>query len=112
MEMVPYLGRQQSREEDSDPKIDTARLLTIHYEDYANDNLNATAARLLEFLEQSPVSELRPFRRDLPLYEDHYAASDRRAIRDLVRHVATDETWRHIRHYFEEEDNTKQSAAQ
>jgi len=103
IEMVPYLGHHSQ----DGAKIDSARLLTIYYEDYANDQLNATAARILDFLEQSPVSELRPFRRDLPLYEDHYQSADRHAIRELVRHVATDETWKQIQHYFEEDNMSK-----
>jgi len=98
IEMMPYLG--QHSQNDDPNQATAARLLTIHYEDYANDQLNATAERIFDFLEQSPVSELRPFR-PLPLYEDHYMASDRRAIQELVRHVATDETWKQIQHYFE-----------
>ena len=87
IEMMPYLGN------------NNARLLTIHYEDYANQ-LDATADKIFDFLQQRPVNELRPFRH-LPLYEkDHFSAAHMRAITQLVRHVATDETWQQIQHYF------------
>ena len=91
IEMIPYLGNNNS-----------ARLLTIHYEDYAHQ-LDATASKIFEFLQQRPVSELLPFRH-LPLYEkDHFSAAQMRAITQLVRHVATDALWQQIQHYFRDD---------
>jgi len=101
--MIPQLGQSNTNN-----AATTARLLTIHYEDYAH-NLEATAQTLIvDFLRQEIVDELRPFRH-LPLYErDHFTASELQAIARLVRHVATPATWEQIARYFENDsDNNK-----
>lgn len=74
-------------------------MLNIHYEDYAN-NFNQTLVSLLDFL-QLPVAEtqFQSFR-SLPAYADHFTDRHRVAVKALIEHVASPETWKLIRHYF------------
>ncbi|KAL7537295.1 hypothetical protein ACHAWF_005723 [Thalassiosira exigua] len=75
-------------------------LLTVYYEDYMYQ-LNATANRIFDFLEQKPLLPLYHFRY-LPHYEvDHFTASQVSSIVKLIRHVATEPTWEQIQHYFQ-----------
>lgn len=74
-------------------------VLTVHYEDYAY-KFNQTLERLLNFVEQTAVGTLRPFR-DLPTYEDHYSAAEQRSVKELLKVVSTPRVWALIQHYFE-----------
>jgi len=103
IEMLSFLGH---RNEGIDQEEE---LLTIHYEDYAHQ-LNETADRLFDFLQQPPVNyTLRPFR-ELPKYEeDHFSADELKDVARLVQHVATPATWLQVRHYFGDfDDDTEQ----
>jgi hypothetical protein len=77
----------------------TLPVLILHYEDY-QDRHNETASRLLSFLELEMVApSLEPFR-PLPSYEGYYLPDQVEAIRDLLRHLASDELWEILRRYF------------
>ncbi|KAG7354070.1 sulfotransferase family protein [Nitzschia inconspicua] len=75
-------------------------LLTVYYEDYAS-NFNKTAMRILEFLELDLVGELREFtaRSD---YDGYFTDEQVKDIRDLIKDVASDKTWKEVKHYFGE----------
>jgi hypothetical protein len=78
---------------------ETVPALILHYEDY-QDWHNETASRLLSFLELEMVApSLEPFR-PLPSYEGYYQPDQVEAIRDLLRHLASDELWEILRRYF------------
>ena len=80
-------------------------VLTIHYEDYAYDQLEETATRLFRFLEQTPVEALKSFR-DLPSYSDHVSLQERVALHALVQNVASPATWELLQRYFEDSAST------
>jgi hypothetical protein len=74
-------------------------VLIIHYEDYAS-NLQETADQLLKFLELPLVAPIRPFR-ELPDYSDHFSRADIKAVKALVRNVASEHTYKLVERYFE-----------
>lgn len=81
-------------------------VLTVYYEEYSY-GLVTTAARIFEFLEQTPVDgNLRPFR-DLPPYLDHMRPKERKALRKWVREVASPATWKLLQRYFEDSASSK-----
>jgi hypothetical protein len=95
--MIPHLS--SHRRLADRPSTATIPVLVVHYEDY-HDRFNWSVTRLMDFVEQDVVSELRPFR-SLPTYEDHYSTDQLRAVRDLIRHLASSRLWRHLERYFQ-----------
>lgn len=95
LEILPQLG--DARRDTSD------KVMVVHYENYEH-KLNKTVDRIMEFLDQTVVRPLRPFRA-LPDYGDHYSTQDRVAAYELAKAVATPETWALIRHYFSAEQD-------
>lgn len=87
------------------PEARPVPVLTVLYEDYA-DNFNRTFEGIMNFLEL-PIAakQLRTFR-DLPTYADHFTAKQRQAVKALIQHVASEETWALIEHYFEDDATT------
>lgn len=84
----------------STPNVPT---LTLHYEDY-HAKLNATAGRVLDFLELPPrVLPYRAFR-ELPDYADHFTEAQRKAAWRLIEALATPWTWERIQRYRLEEN--------
>lgn len=77
--------------------LDTPTLV-LFYEDYETQ-LEAMAGRLFEFLNQTQVEALRPFRA-LPNYDDHFTNTQLEAIRQLTRAVANPSTWQLLQRYF------------
>ena len=75
-------------------------ILTVYYEDYSA-KFNATVDRILDFLELEHVGVLREFsaRSD---YGGYFTEEQERTIRDLVKSVATERTWKQVQHYFKE----------
>lgn len=74
-------------------------VLTVYYEDYSA-NFNATVARILGFLELEHVGVLREFsaRSD---YGGYFTQEQQNDIRDLVKSIASDKTWKQVKHYFD-----------
>lgn len=75
-------------------------ILTVYYEDYTS-NFNDTAKDILDFLELDVVGELREFtaRSD---YGGYFSEQQEKEIRDLIKDVANDKTWKEVKHYFGE----------
>lgn len=73
--------------------------LTIYYEDY-NTKFKKTAKSILDFLELEQVAPFREFtsRKD---YGGYFPGDEPRQIRDLVKSVATETTWKAVKHYFD-----------
>ena len=89
--------------------------LVVHYEDYNNhrDNdtssFNATVDALLDFLHLPRRAEPTPFApAQQHSYDDYFTAEERRIVFAALRYAASRETWRHIRHYFDDEDDSQQ----
>jgi hypothetical protein len=104
LEMRPLLFEKkniQNQDDDDDSFKDL--VLTIHYEDYA-ENLTSTMMSILDFLEQERVQgkKLRPFQeKEMDrYYQDYFRPDEYTAIRNLIRHVASNSTWKRIQHYF------------
>jgi hypothetical protein len=71
----------------------------VYYEDYST-KFNETAKSILKFLELDVVGELREFsaRSD---YDSYFSKNELKEIKNLVKDVATDETWAQVKHYFD-----------
>lgn len=79
------------------------RKLPVHYLFYENYtiNFNETVEELLDFIELPAVREPPPF---IPgkVYPEYFTSEEKQNAARLVRHVATDEVWSLIKHYFED----------
>jgi len=73
-------------------------VLRVYYEDY-NTNFQETAGGILTFLELEQVAPFREFasRKD---YGEYFTDQQLKEIRHLVKTVATEHTWRDVKHYF------------
>lgn len=71
--------------------------LVLYYESYADD-FNQTKDSLLDFLDQGDVSEPLPFEAG-KTYRGYYTSDEIRSVSKLLKTLATDTTWEHIRHY-------------
>lgn len=72
---------------------------TLFYENY-NYNYNQTVDELLDFLELEGVSTPPPFIKGKE-YQDYFTESEQYEVGRLVKHLATNETWALLKHYFE-----------
>ena len=72
---------------------------TIFYEDY-NYRYNETVDNLLDFLELKAVSTPPPFIKGKE-YQDYFSEEEQYDVGRLVKHLATNETWALLKHYFE-----------
>ncbi|VEU38634.1 unnamed protein product [Pseudo-nitzschia multistriata] len=81
----------------------------VYYEDY-NTKFEETANGILDFLDLKQVAPFREFtsRKD---YGGYFPPEELRNIRDLVKSVASEETWSDVKHYFEDDVETDAAAA-
>ena len=78
-------------------------ILTIYYEDY-NKDTNSTAKTILKFLELEQVGHIREFtsRSD---YGGYFTKKEISEIKKLVKDVANEQTWKEVKHYFDNDDD-------
>lgn len=72
--------------------------LRVYYEDY-KERFETTAQQILDFLELEQVAPFREFRSRSD-YGGYYSDKELRDIKKLVQSVASEETWKDVRHYF------------
>lgn len=72
---------------------------TMFYEDYST-NFNQTADQLLDFLQLQAVSDPPPFIKGKE-YRDYFSEDQQYNIGLLVKHLANNNTWALLKHYFE-----------
>lgn len=72
---------------------------TLFYENYTN-SFNDTVSQLLDFVKLQPVSNPPPFESG-KTYPDYFTEDERYYIAELVRYLATKETWKLLQHYFD-----------
>jgi len=71
----------------------------IFYENYT-EAFDETVSQLLDFLQLSAVSEAPTFIRGKE-YPEYFSDNDRVAVAKLVKHLATEQSWPLLRHYFD-----------
>ena len=71
----------------------------IFYENYT-DNFNDTVSEVLDFLELPAVSTAPPFIKGKE-YPEYFTEDDRYHIAQLVQHLATNQSWPLLSHYFD-----------
>jgi Sulfotransferase domain len=72
---------------------------TLFYEDYT-ESFNDTVSQLLDFVKLQPVNTPPPFEPG-KTYPDYFTDDERYYIAELVRYLATNETWKLLQHYFD-----------
>lgn len=74
--------------------------MVVHYEDY-EDDFNMTFANMLDFLHLEEKGSAPGFaaRHD---YQDYFTNEDLQSMKDLVKHLASNHTWKAIAHYFDD----------
>lgn len=73
--------------------------LVIHYEDYET-SFKDTHAKLLDYLDAPMIDEAPSFDAGKS-YHDFYTEEERDTVYRAFRNLASPETWRHIKQYFE-----------
>jgi Sulfotransferase domain len=71
---------------------------TLFYENYT-DSFNETVSQLLDFVKLQPVNTPPPFEAG-KTYPDYFSEDERYFTAELVRYLATAETWKLVQHYF------------
>ncbi|CAB9501840.1 expressed unknown protein [Seminavis robusta] len=73
---------------------------TLFYENYT-ENFNQTANELLDFLELDVVGGPEESFQPGKQYPEYFTEDEQYFIANLVRHLATNETWGLLKHYFD-----------
>ena len=73
--------------------------LILHYEDYFS-NFNQTVAELMAFLNIEHTRNEPELFESGKTYRDYFTTSEKKAVKDLARHISTNETWGRIERYF------------
>ena len=74
--------------------------LVYHFEDYET-NFNSTLSNLLNFLELPQRAEPLPFHSGHSYERDFFPPQDRENVKKLAKMLASKETWKAIKHYFD-----------
>jgi hypothetical protein len=76
--------------------------LVLFYEDYRT-KFSETLHKLVEFLEVPQKGEAADFVGGKE-YVDYFTRDERRATREAIQQLALKGTWKHLEHYFEDDD--------
>jgi hypothetical protein len=74
-------------------------MMILHYDDYSTD-FNATAKRILDFLELEPAGNPRPFVIGKEYSKAYYTAEERAAVKQVLELLSLRVTWANIARYF------------
>ncbi|KAI2501314.1 sulfotransferase domain-containing protein [Fragilaria crotonensis] len=72
----------------------------VYYEDFYTDTFEETIDKIVGMLELDRVDAPYPFSPPHD-YSRFYSLESRKSIRNFVKALASDETWKHLKHFFE-----------
>jgi hypothetical protein len=72
----------------------------VHYEDFTDSKLETTLDAMVDFLELSPKLKM-PTQRIPKDPESFFSTQERKDMKDLVKRLASEQTWEYVKDYFD-----------